>query len=332
MKVAVIGLGYWGPNLIRNFSANKLVKSVVGCDMDQQRLEQLKISFPHIAIEKDYRKLFSSPDIDAVCISTPVNTHYQLAREALESGKHVWVEKPFTAEAWQAEELITIAQQQRRVLFVDHTFIYHSPVIKIKEIIGSGEIGDILYYDSVRINLGLFQRDVNVIWDLAPHDFSIMNYLLGKRVTAISANGIASINKLENIAQVSAYFDDKCFAHFHLNWTSPVKIRRIIIGGNRKMIVYDDLESSEKVKIYNSGVELVAQKDIHHALIQYRVGDMYSPHIDQQEALGRATEEFVSSVIENRQPLTSGHDGLFVVKMIEAANQSLNQKGSLLEV
>ncbi len=329
MKVAVVGLGYWGPNLMRNFSASDRVTRVFGCDKEEKRIDALKNKFTNVTFNANYDELLSSEDLDVVCLSTPVDTHYELSRKALEVGKHVWVEKPFTSESWQAEELIALAEKKNLVLFVDHTFLYHAPVMKVKEIINSGEIGDIIYYDSVRINLGLFQQDVNVVWDLAPHDFSIMNYLLEKEVKSISANGIANVNQMENIAHIAAYFEDSCFAHFHLNWTSPVKIRRIIIGGTKKMIVYDDLESSEKVKVYDTGVELSNKSDIDKALVQYRIGDMYSPCVGQQEALANATVEFLQAIEEKRNPRTSGIDGLYVVKMIEAANESLKNKGAI---
>ena len=328
MKIGIIGLGYWGPNLVRNFLGNKLVEKVIACDLKEDRLAQIKSKFPGIEVTNDYKKLLQS-DVDAIAIATSVRTHFQLAKEALEAGKHIWVEKPFTSSKAQAEELIKIAESKKLNIFVDHTFLYTGAVRKIKEIIDAGELGDIIYFDSVRINLGLFQHDVNVIWDLAPHDLSIMKYVLNGNVpVAVSANGVSSYNCLENIAQMSVHFKDSaCFAHFHVNWTSPVKIRRIMIAGKKKMLVFDDLEYSEKIKIYDSGVEFKSTESIHDALVQYRTGDMYSPQVSQTEALSAAAQEFISSILEKRKPLTDGKNGLDVVEILEASEKSIKQKG-----
>jgi predicted dehydrogenase len=268
-------------------------------------------------------------DVDAVAIATSVNTHFQLAKEALEAGKHIWVEKPFTSSKAQGEELIKIAASKKLNIFVDHTFLYTGAVRKIKELIDKGELGDIIYFDSVRINLGLFQHDVNVVWDLAPHDLSIMNYVLKDKVPiAVTASGVSSYNCLENIAQLSVHFkDSSCFAHFHVNWTSPVKIRRIMIAGKKKMLVFDDLEYSEKIKIYDSGIEFKSTESIHDALVQYRTGDMYSPQVSQTEALSSAVKEFIDSILEKRKPLTDGKNGVDVVEILEASEKSIKQKG-----
>jgi predicted dehydrogenase len=328
MKIGVVGLGYWGPNLVRNFLGHKLVEKVIACDLDEARLTLIKSKFYGIETTNDYDKLLKS-DIDAVAIATSVNTHYDLAKKALEAGKHIWVEKPFTSSKAQAQDLINIAESKKLNIFVDHTFLYTGAVQKIKELIDSGELGDIIYFDSVRINLGLFQHDVNVIWDLAPHDLSIMNYVLnGKIPAAVSANGISSYNCLENIAQMSVHFkDSSCFAHFHVNWTSPVKIRKIMIAGKKKMLVFDDLVNSEKIKIYDSGVEFKSPESIHQALVQYRTGDMYSPQISHAEALSSAVKEFIDSILEKRHPLTDGKGGLEVVEILEASEKSIKQKG-----
>jgi predicted dehydrogenase len=328
MKIGVIGLGYWGPNLVRNFLGHKLVDKVIACDLKEDRLTQIKAKFPGIEVTNDYKKLLQS-DVDAIAIATSVDTHFNLAKEALAAGKHIWVEKPFTSSKAQAEELIKIADSKKLNIFVDHTFLYTGAVRKIKELIDNGELGDIIYFDSVRVNLGLFQHDVNVIWDLAPHDLSIMNYVLNGNVPeAVSASGVSSYNCLENIAQMSVHFkDSRCFAHFHVNWTSPVKIRRIIIAGKKKMLVFDDLEYSEKIKIYDSGVEFTSTESIHNALVQYRTGDMYSPQISQTEALSSAVKEFIDSILEKRKPLTDGRNGLHVVEILEASEKSIKQKG-----
>ncbi len=333
MKIGIVGLGYWGPNLIRNFLAQKSVDEVIACDIKEERIEMLRSKFPNVQFIKDYKSLLAS-DIDAVVIATPVDTHFNLAKEALENGKHVWVEKPFTSSTKKAEELINLASSKNLRIFVDHTFLYTGAVKKIKELILKGELGEILYFDSVRINLGLFQHDVNVIWDLAPHDLSIMKYLLSdKQAVGVTACGISSYYELENLAQLSVHFqDNSCFAHFHVNWTSPVKIRRIIIAGKKKMLVFDDLENSEKIKIYDCGVDITSTESIHKALVQYRTGDMYSPKIEQTEALNCAAKEFINCILENREPLTSGIDGMEVVRILEASDKSIKNKGMMVNL
>ncbi len=240
MKVGIIGLGYWGPNLVRNFLTQNDVEKVVACDVREDRLKSISQKFPNVALSKNCEETLKG-DCDLIVIATPVASHYPIAKKALENNKHIWVEKPFTASVAEAEELIEIAESRNLKIFVDHTFIYNGAVIKMKELIEKNELGDILYFDSERINLGLFQKDVNVIWDLAPHDLSIMQFILGKKAKAISANGIANFNGRENIAHISIYFEDNCFANFHVNWISPVKIRRMIVGGTKKMLVYDDM-------------------------------------------------------------------------------------------
>lgn len=332
MKVGVIGLGYWGPNIIRNFLGHPEVEKVYGCDLKESRRKFIKSKFPSVITMSSKEQLYEN-DIDIVAVVTPVETHYSFAKEALERGKHIWVEKPFTATAAQAEELIDLAQSKNRKIFVDHTFIYTGAVRKMKEIIDSGELGDVIYFDSVRINLGLFQSDVNVIWDLAPHDLSIMNYILkDKTVKGVDADGIANYYNLENLAHISVYFEDNCFAHFHVNWTSPVKIRKMIVGGTKKMLVYDDMENFEKIKVYDSGIEMSSRENIHEALAQYRIGDMYSPRITQTEALNLAVNEFISSIKDDRQPLTGGKDGLDVVRILEATDKSISKRGQLVNI
>lgn len=332
MKVGVLGLGYWGPNLIRNFSTNADVDTVYGCDMNEKRLAWIKDRFPNVILSSDADNFVKKSYADCIAIALPVGLHFKYAKMALEAGKHIWVEKPFTATSQEAEVLIEIAEKKNLRIFVDHTFIYTGAVQKIKELIEKDSIGDILYFDSVRVNLGLFQNDVNVIWDLAPHDLSIMDYVLGKKVKAINANGIANYYDHENVAHISVYFDDNCFAHFHVNWTSPVKIRRMIIGGSKKMLVFDDMENFEKIKVYDSGVEMNDKEKIYNALVQYRIGDMYSPKVNQTEALALGIKEFISSINEKRKPLTSGEEGLKVVKILEAAEKSIKSKGKLVEI
>ena len=332
MKVGIIGLGYWGPNLVRNFLAHKDVKKVTACDIRENRLQVIKEKFPAAELASDSDRLVNG-DYDIIVISTPVDTHFRLAKKALESGKHIWVEKPFTSSSVEAEELIELAEKKNLKIFVDHTFVYNGAVIKIKELIDKNELGNIIYFDSERINLGLFQRDVNVVWDLAPHDLSIMTYLLQKhKAKALSANGIANFKGKENLAHICIYFENNCFAHFHVNWISPVKIRRIIVGGDKKMLVYDDMENFEKIKVYDSGVEFNSTESIHEALVQYRIGDMFSPKVNQTEALALGTQEFISAIKENRSPLTNGSEGLAIIKLLEAADISLSNMGQIVEL
>jgi len=332
MIVGVLGLGYWGPNLVRNFLAQNEVTKVIGCDQRDDRLKFIADRFPSVQLINNCKDLMNG-EADLIVIATPVDTHYKFAKEALESGKHIWVEKPFTSTSAQAEELIELAENKNLRIFVDHTFIYNGAVRKMKELVDNGELGNILYFDSERINLGLFQRDINAVWDLAPHDLSIMNYILpNHKVVAVSANGIANFNGKENLAHLCIHFNKNTFAHFHVNWVSPVKIRRMIVGGDKKMLVYDDMENFEKIKVYDSGVEFNTTESIHQALVQYRIGDMFSPKINQTEALALGANEFISAIQENRDPVTSGKDGLEVVKILEASDISIKNKGEIVEL
>jgi len=332
MKVGVLGLGYWGPNLVRNFLSNPKVEKVVGCDKSDNRLNLIKSRFNSVEVCADFNDLLKM-DLDIIAIATPVDTHYGFGKMALENGKHIWVEKPFTDTSEHAQELIELAREKGLKIFVDHTFIYTGAVRKMRELIDNGELGKIRYFDSVRINLGLFQHDVNVIWDLAPHDLSIMLYTM-PNVTpvAVSANGIANYYAHENVAHLSVYFKENCFAHFHVNWTSPVKIRRMILGGDKKMLVFDDMENFEKIKVYDSGVEMSTKEKIHEALVQYRIGDMHSPKVNHTEALSLGVTEFIDAIENDREPLTCGKDGLTVVKILEAAQESIKNKGKLIEL
>ncbi len=332
MKVGIIGLGYWGPNLIRNFLAHPEIDTVYGCDLSDDRLNFIKSRFPSAELMKDYNEMLKK-DIDIVAVATPVDTHFKFAKMALDAGKHIWVEKPFTATSDEAKELINLAEQKNLKIFVDHTFIYTGAVRKMRELVDAGEIGEIKYFDSVRINLGLFQHDVNVIWDLAPHDLSIMQYLMPhEKVVAVSAHGIANYYDHENVAHLSVYFENNCFAHFHVNWTSPVKIRKMLVGGDKKMLVFDDMENFEKIKIYDAGVNVSTTEKIHEALVQYRMGDMHSPKVIATEALALGVAEIVNSIKDDRQPLTSGIDGLHVVEILEASEKSIKNKGKLIEI
>ncbi|MCK9409704.1 MAG: Gfo/Idh/MocA family oxidoreductase [Bacteriovoracaceae bacterium] len=332
MNIGIVGLGYWGPNLVRNFTGNSSVKTVYGCDKNPARLRFIEEKFPNVQLTSEYSDLLKNPSIELIAIAIPVVFHFDVAKQALEAGKHIWVEKPFTASSAEAEELIELAEKKNLQIFVDHTFIYTGAVKKIKETVDKGELGDVIYFDSVRVNLGLFQHDVNVVWDLAPHDLSIMDYVISKKVKAVCANGIANYYNHENIAHLSLYFEENCFAHFHVNWTSPVKIRRMLVGGKKKMLLFDDMENLEKIKIYDSGVELENQEGIYNALVQYRIGDMYSPKVNHTEALSMAVKECIDAIQQKRKPLTSGIEGLKVVKILEASDQSIKNRGKIIEL
>lgn len=332
MNVGILGLGYWGPNLVRNFLANGKVNKVVGCDQSMERTNLMKSRFPAIEVCSKYSDLLAM-QLDIIAIATPVDTHYKFSKMALEAGMHIWVEKPFTATSDEAKELIELADAKGLKIFVDHTFIYTGAVRKIRELIDNGDLGNIRYFDSVRINLGLFQHDVNVIWDLAPHDLSIMHYTMPNvKPLAVSANGIANYYAHENVANLSVYFEENCYANFHVNWTSPVKIRKMILGGDKQMLVFDDMENFEKIKVYESSVTMNTTEKIHEALAQYRTGDMHSPKVNQTEALSLGVSEFINSIENNRKPLTSGEDGLFVVRILEASQESIKNKGKLIEL
>jgi predicted dehydrogenase len=283
---------------------------------------------PWVDVTTEYNKVLNNPAVEAVIIATPVATHYAFARQALEHGKHVLVEKPIAASVAEAESLIDIAARRHLTLMVDHTFIYTGAVRKMKEIIDQGSLGDLYYFDSVRINLGLVQHDVNVLWDLAPHDIAILDHLVAERPVSVCANGACHIGTgIENVAYLTVYFDSGLIAHFHNNWLSPVKMRTVLVGGSRKMILYDDMEMSEKVKVYDRGVEVSSPEYIHHALIAYRLGDMWAPKLDQTEALRLVATDFIDCIHTGRRPRTDGISGLNVVKILEASEMSIKRRG-----
>jgi predicted dehydrogenase len=333
MKIAVVGLGYWGPNLVRNFQSLPDVKSVIGVDNDEARLHKAKQRFLNLELSNNLDDVLKSDDVAAVAIATPVSSHYSLGKKVLEAGKHLWVEKPFTAKVSEAESLLHLAEKKSLKVMVDHTFIYTGAVRKMKEIMDKGELGDIYYFDSVRVNLGLFQHDVNVVWDLAPHDLSIMNYLLPQRPKSVSAVGSCHTgNGLENVAYLTVLFDNNLIAHFHVNWLAPVKIRKVLIGGSKSMLVFDDMENSEKVKIYDKGIDVKTKEGMYETLVQYRTGDMRSPKLDQTEALMLATSHFLECIKHNKTPLTDGVSGLNVVRLLEAAEKSIKQHGKEIKL
>ncbi|MBC7185600.1 MAG: Gfo/Idh/MocA family oxidoreductase [Calditrichaeota bacterium] len=334
LNVSVIGVGYWGPNLVRNFAANPRAKVVACCDLAQNRLDFIKRTYPAVETTTDFRRIIKDPTTDLVVVCTPVSTHFDIAREALLAGKHVLIEKPMTATSAQAEELVELAERRGLKVFVDHTFIYTGAVRRIKELIDSGELGKVYYFDSVRINLGLFQHDVNVLWDLAPHDVSIMHYLLPGKPESVVATGIDNFgNGLENVAYLTVYYPDHLIAHVHTNWLSPVKIRQTLLAGSKKMVVWDDNQPSEKVRIYDKGVDVVESvDDVYHMLVQYRTGDMYCPKIDSREALAVEVERIIDCLEKGTDGVADGHDGLMVVRILEAAQTSVKARGKEVRI
>lgn len=331
IKVAVVGCGYWGPNLIRNFVVCPDTEVLWACDKDRERFEKVRQLYPAIKGTTDIAEILADERTDAVAVATPVGTHFSIAEACLKEGKHVLVEKPLASRLDQGEELVKLARQKNLQIMCDHTFCYTGAVRKMKEIVDSGSLGELLYFDSVRVNLGLFQQDVNVVWDLAPHDLSIVDFLVEEKPISVSAHGVCHAgNRMENIAYVSLRYPNRFMAHFHVNWLSPVKIRKTIIGGTEKMLVWDDLDSAEKIKIYNKGIEIqnVDQEDRHRLLVSYRFGDMHAPRIDHTEALSLVVKEFAACIMENRPPLTGGEAGLRVLRILEAAEQSIKTEGA----
>ncbi len=330
VRVGVIGCGYWGPNLLRNFLKVLECQVVVAADMDAARLEAVGRLHPGVSTTTSASDVLENPEVDAVAIATPPRTHFSLTREALRRGKHVLVEKPLCMTTAEGEELIEAAERSHRVLMADHTFVYTGAVRTIRDIIQSGELGDIYYYDAVRVNLGLFQHDVNVLWDLAVHDFSIMTHLIEKPPVHVSAVGASPVRcdgwDLESIAYVTVEFGDSTLAHFHVNWLSPVKVRRTLIGGSRKIVIYDHLDPDNQVKIYDKGVQILAERDRYRALVEYRTGDMLAPKIDQTEALERVCQHFIECIQRGARPLTDGAAGLRVVRLLEAAQRSMERR------
>jgi predicted dehydrogenase len=333
LNIGVIGYGYWGPNVARNFKNCPNVNLTAVSDLDKKRLKLAKQHYPSVSVFPEPMGLIRSDDVQAVAIVTPVFTHYELAKAALDKGKHIFVEKPFTSSVREAEELINRAIKNNLIIMVDHTFLFTGAVKKIKEVIDSHELGSLFFYDSVRVNLGLFQHDVNVVWDLAAHDFSIMNYLVDKHPVAISALGTGHLKQgTEDVAYIAAHFDNGFIAHFHCNWLSPVKIRRTLISGDKKMLVWDDLASDEKIKIYDRGVKLESTDGIQSLLVSYRSGDMYSPKVANREALQEEAEYFVDCIKNHTEPFNNGEAGLEVVRMLEATDRSLRDGGAKVKI
>lgn len=323
MRGGVVGCGYWGPNLVRNFLGQESLTGMSCFDLDTRRVDALVKTFPNVKPCRSYDELLDNSDF--IAVATPVHTHYQLALQALEAGKHVLVEKPMTLLSQESANLRKLADSKGLVLMVDHTFIYTPAVQKMKELLGNGQLGRALYFDSVRVNLGLFQSDVNVIWDLAPHDLSILLYLFDERPIALQAQGRDSfINGVHDLAYLTLFYADGFMANLHLSWLSPTKVRKITVAGDKRMIVYDDMESSEKVKVYDKGVERIDTEELHNEVrVQYRIGDIYTPALKNEEALRKETAHFLDCIENGTRPMTDGVSGEWVVKILEAANQSL---------
>jgi predicted dehydrogenase len=334
-RVAVVGCGYWGPNLVRNFCASKGMEVAAICDLDTTRLAELAMRYPVGRATTEFDEILSDATVDAVAIATPVSSHRALCERALRARKHVWVEKPLASTVSDGLAIARLAKELGLCLFVDHTFVYTPAVQKIRELVRSNELGDILYFDSVRVNLGLFQSDTNVCWDLGPHDISIADYVLDRRPTAVSAIGVRHFDgQTENLVYMTLKYEGNLIAHFHFNWLAPVKVRMTMIGGSRKMIVYDDLEPVEKVKVYDRGVDVrwpVTDSEARRrALVAYRSGDMWSPRLDQTEALAAAAADFSGAIKEHRDPVVTSAAGLRVVGVLEAAQRSLESGGQFV--
>jgi len=325
IRLGVIGYGYWGPNIVRNFSGHQDCKVVAVCDKNSVALARVLGRHSGVRVTTESDDIVASPEIDAVAIVTPVLYHYELAKKALENGKHVFVEKPFTATSAQAEELVELAERKNLQIMVDHTFLFTGAVRKIKQLVDDGTLGPLYYYDSTRVNLGLFQHDVNVLWDLAPHDLSIMDYLVGLEPDLVVATGSAHVNCMEDVAHLTVYFPNNVLAHINVNWLSPVKVRTTLVGGQKKMLVWNDLDPAEKVRVYDKGADVKTELGVHQLLISYRSGDMWAPKVEELEALQLETRYFLDCIKDGRKPFNDGQAGLRVVRILEAAEQSLKQ-------
>jgi len=331
VNVGVIGCGYWGPNLIRNFIGCQDTQLIWACDLDDKRLEKVLGPYPGVRPTTDFKEILADKNVDAVAIATPADSHFPLGKACMESGKHVLIEKPLASSVAQGEELVNLAKKNNLQLMCDHTFCYTGAVRKIKEIIQSGALGELFYFDSVRVNLGLFQHDINVVWDLAPHDLSIIDFLVDEKPVSVSAHGVSHAESPnENIAYISLSYQSSFIAHFHVNWLAPVKIRTTMIAGTNKMLVWNDMDEAEKIKIYDKGIEV--QKGEHEKkkqlLISYRSGDMYAPLTDRTEALSLMVEEFAKCIEEDRPALTDGEAGLRVLRVLDAAQRSIKADGA----
>lgn len=332
LNVGVIGYGYWGPNIVRNFYRPDRSTVTMVCDKSPEMLRRVAQSYPSLPTTTDPDDILKSSKIDVVAVVTPVWTHFELAKRALQNGKHVFVEKPFTATTAQALELVELAEKKGLKIMVDHTFLFTGAVRKIRQLIDDGVLGDLYYYDSTRVNLGLFQHDVNVIWDLAPHDLSIMNYLIDRSPEAVVATGQKHLNGHEDIAFITIYFPGNVIAHVNVNWLSPVKVRTTLIGGEKKMLVWNDLAADEKIKVYDKGVDIKSREGVYELLVSYRSGDMWAPQVEQTEALRLEVDHLIDCIEKNKKPINDGYSGYQVVQVLEAAEQSLKSRGELVKL
>jgi predicted dehydrogenase len=334
LKIGVIGYGYWGPNIVRNFSSADGATVVMISDMNANTLKnKVKKAYPHIATTTNIDELINNPEIDAVAIVTPVFTHFEIAKKALENGKSIFVEKPFTYTVAEAEQLVNLAEKKKLKIMVDHTFLYTGAVRKIKQLIDDNTLGNLYYFDSIRVNLGLFQHDVNVVWDLAPHDIAIMDYVIGQKPEAVVATGSGHFGRnLEDIAYLTFYYPKNIIAHINVNWLSPVKVRTTLIGGEKKMLVWNDLEPDEKIKVYDKGVQVRTKEGQYSLLVDYRSGDMWAPKIEPTEALKLMAEKFVDYVENGGSVINDGIAGLTNVRMLEAAGKSIAHKGKVVNI
>jgi len=330
VNFGLIGYGYWGPNIARNIVSQDGSQLLAIADVSPTARKRAQMAYPTINVTADASDVVLSTKIDAVAIVSPVWTHYELTKAALQNGKHVFVEKPFTSNSSQGKELIDLALQRNLKIMVDHTFLFTSAVKKIHQLLDEGTLGKLYYYDSTRVNLGLFQHDINVLWDLAPHDLSIMDYLIKVSPEAIVATGEKHLNDYEDVAFMTLYFPEKVIAHINVNWLSPVKVRTTLIGGEKRMLVWNDLEADEKLKVYDKGVQITNSEGVYELLVNYRSGDMWAPQLERVEALSKELSYFVDCVSNGHEPLNDGCAGLRVVKMLEAASKSLSKRGSLV--
>jgi predicted dehydrogenase len=332
VRVGVIGYGYWGPNIVRNLQGLDDCQLVAVCDKNPNALRRAQRACPGVHLTTDFAEILESSDIDAVAVITPVWTHFELAKAALQNGKHVFVEKPFTSTSAQAEELIELAASKSLKIMVDHTFLFSGAVRKIREVIDAGTLGPLYYFDSTRVNLGLFQHDVSVVWDLAPHDLSIMDHIITEQPEAVVTTGAKHLNGHADMAFITVYFPRDIVAHINVNWLSPVKVRTTLIGGKDKMLVWNDLEADEKIKIYDKGVQITSGEGVYDLLVSYRSGDVWAPRVEQAEALKVELGYFIDCIVNDRIPINDGLAGLRVVKLLEAADQSLNERGKLISL
>src|SRR2546429_8794765 len=330
IRIGVIGYGYWGPNIVRNLRSLEGCQVAAVCDQSPAARKRISQAHPDLRVTSEPAELLTSAAIDAIAVVTPVSTHFELGKAALQNGKHVFIEKPFTSTTQQAETLVDLAAQKNLTIMVDHTFLFTGAVRKMRELVHEGVLGDLYYYDSTRVNLGLFQHDVSVIWDLAPHDLSIIDFLIQSKPEAVLATGQAHLNGLVDVAFITIYFPNNTIAHLNVNWLSPVKVRTTLIGGEKRMLVWNDLEADEKLKVYDKGVEMSNREGVYDLLVSYRSGDMWSPQLEQVEALRQELTYFVECISNNKEPFNDGCAGLRVVKMLEAASESLSKRGGLV--